>query len=106
MHCGVRTQFRSNLGVELDYVGIPKQYANLYGSPFFGTLSMKHEGLEFDGMHTVYANVNYTYSFTPAYKLGAQIDLYSANSKNMNSCCFGFGVYFRVNPSFIITRKK
>ena len=106
IHCGVQTLFRNNLGVELGYVGIPKQYANLYGSPFFGTLSIKHDGLVFDNMHTAYANINYTYSFTPAYKLGAQIDLYSANSKGMNSFCFGFGVYFRVNPSFVITRKK
>ena len=106
IHGAVSATLWQRLGLEMGYVGIPHQYANLYGSPFFGTLSTRYNGLTFNGMHTLYATASYTYVFSPAYRLGAQLDLYSPHSSNVNATCFGFGVYLRVNPSFVLKKSK
>ena len=106
LHGSVRATMWQGLGLEVGYVGIPRRYANLFGSPFFGTLSTKYPGTTFRGMHTLYATANYTYTFARDYHLGAQLDLYSLHTKGTAALPFGFGLYFRVHPSFVITRKK
>lgn len=106
IHASAQATLLRNLSVGLGYVGIPRQYANLYGSPFFGTISLKHPGTLFRGMHTAYASLGYAYNFTSAYRLGAQLDVFDANSKDMSALTFGFGVYFRVCPNFRLTKAK
>ncbi len=106
LHGAVRATMWQGLGLEAGYVGIPRQYANLFGSPFFGTLSTRYPGTTFRGMHTLYATASYTYTFARDYHLGAQLDLYSLHTKGTDALPFGFGLYFRVHPSFVITRKK
>ena len=106
VHAAVSATLWQRLGLEMGYVGIPRQYANLFGSPFFGTLSTKHSGLTFSGMHTLYATASYTYVFTPAYRLGAQLDVYSPHSPGVRATCFGFGLYLRIHPSFVLKKGK
>lgn len=106
LHSGVRAALWKGVGLEAGIVSIPRQYANLYGSPFFGTLSTKFPGQTFRGMHTAYLTGSYTYTFARDYHLGAQLDIYSAHSRRMDATAFGFGLYFRVEPSFVLTRKK
>jgi hypothetical protein len=106
LHTALRATLWRGLSLELGYVGAPRRFANLYGSPFFGTLSTRNAGMTFDGMHTLYASAGYSYTFARNYHLGAQLDLYSCHSRDVDVLPFGFGLYFRVNPSFVITRKK
>lgn len=106
LHTALSATLLRGLHAELGYVGVPRQYANLFGSPFFGTISLKNPGLTFRGMHTAYATLGYSYLFTPQYRLGAQFDLYDCNSKGMSALTFGFGLYLRVCPSFRLTRKR
>lgn len=104
LHAALRTTLWKHLGAEIGYVGIPTQFANLYGSPFFSTVSLKPDGTTFKGMHTAYASVSYTYSFSRDYHLGAQFDIYSAHAPGVSAQPFGFGLYFRVHPSFLISK--
>ena len=106
VHTAVNMTMLKNLNFEVGYVGIPRQFANLFGSPFFGTISIRNSGMTFSGMHTVYANVGYSYTFAPGYSLAAQLQAYSFHTKKAEGTPFGFGIYLRVDPSFIITRKK
>ncbi len=105
-HAAVSATLWNHVGLELGHMEIPKQYANLYGNPFFGTLSIKHPGLQFDGMHTTYLNADYHYTFASAYRLGAAVEAMYAQSPGVGSFVFSFGAYFRVSPSFVIKRFK
>ena len=103
LHTSLRAQLRPGIGVEVGYFGAPRQYANLFGLPLFGTVSLKHERLTLRGTHTPYATVSYAHSFTPAYRVGAQFDLYNPHSRSSSpALLFGFGVYLRVCPDFLL----
>lgn len=114
-HAGAAIALLQGLQVEAGYVGIPHQFANLFGSPFFGTISTKFPGTVVRGLHTAYASASYFYTFdklasrkyrSPQYQLGAQFDLYSVNpSGYSNSIPFGFGLYMRVRPSFLLNKR-
>lgn len=106
MHAALRAVLWKDLCAEVGYVGAPRQFANLYGSPFFGTISIRHEGMTFRGIHTAYANIGYAHNFTPAYRLGAQLNLYDANTHGSSMFTFGFGVYLRVCPAFVLRKGK
>ena len=108
VHTAVSLTMLKNLNLEVGYVGAPRQFANLYGSPFFGTISIRHraQNLTFRGMHTAYANVGYAYTFAPGYSLAAQLQLYSIHSKGLDALPFGFGIYMRIDPSFVLKRKN
>ena len=106
-HTALRAQVRPGVGVEAGYFGAPRQYANLFGLPLFGTISLKHQGVTFHGVHTPYASLSYVHCFTPAYRIGAQFNIYTPCSSNAsNSCLFDFGIYLRVSPDFLLWRKK
>ncbi len=106
LHASARATAFNNLEVEVGYVGVPSQYANLYGYPYFGTLSTKFPGTTFRGMHTPYASASYSYTFAHDYTLAADIDIYSAHSRNLSALAFGFGISLHVNPSFLIASGK
>lgn len=87
----------------------PKDFCSLYGSPFFGTLSLKNPGERYDGMTTGYWDVEYSRTFTAtgrwtsgSYTFGAKADGYI----NRSRVPFSFGVYFRACPSFVLKRWK
>ncbi|MCD8265641.1 MAG: hypothetical protein LUC33_00660 [Prevotellaceae bacterium] len=99
-HASAQLTLWQCVAIEAGYVGAPKQYANLFGSPFFGTLSIVDDALRLRGVRTAYLRADYTYAFTRQYKLGADFELLSAHSRRLDETKFSFGVYFRVCPSF------
>ncbi len=101
---GVSATLWDQLGLKVGYFDAPKQYANLFGSPFMSTISLKQKGLTFDGMHTAYLRADYTYTFHKAYKLGAELEAFSAHSHDENDFCFSFGIYLKVDPTILIKR--
>ena len=106
LHTAFSATLWERLTAQVGYVAIPRRYANLYGQPYFGTLSIRYHNLTFRGMHTAYATVDYAHCFTPAYRLGAQFTLYSANSHDLHSLPISFGVYLRLCPDFRLWKKK
>jgi len=103
-HAAIGTTLWDKLGLKIGYFDAPKQYANLYGSPFFSTISIKEKELTFDGMHTAYLKADYTHTFAKAYKLGAEIETFSSHSHGENDFCFSFGVYLRVDPVILLKK--
>ena len=106
MHGAVRGTFWRHLGAELGLMYIPRQFANLYGSPFFSSVSLKNGGEAIGTVKTAYATVSYTYEFARGYALGAQLDYYSPHAPVPPSSPFGVGLYFRVRPSFFIGERR
>lgn len=106
LHTAVAATMFRDLTIEGGYFVAPKQYANLFGSPHFSTLSTKTPGLTLRGIHTPYAAIGYARQFTSSYRLGAQVTLYDTCSHGHSDLSFAFGVYFRVCPSFRLTRKR
>ena len=99
-------------------------FCSLYGSPFFGTLSVKYPQARFERMTTGYLSAEYSRSFLQdAYVIGAKANVYlnasgalhhpaegddlSVPGKTDNARFrqpFSFGVYFRIHPEFILKR--
>lgn len=103
-HTAVGATLWDRMGMQLGYFHAPRQYANLYGSPFMSTLSIKDSNRTFQGMHTGYLDVNYTHAFSQAYKLGAQFEAFSVHAPGEHDFCFSFGVFMRVDPQILIKR--
>lgn len=92
-----------------------KDFVSLLGIPYYGTLSLKNPGGVYDGTRTVYGSVEYARTFARHYVLGAKVDGYYVMSGRMtrtdgtwepaaSSTNVSFGVYFRINPSFLLKR--
>lgn len=88
------------LSVRAGLFHAPKNFCSLYGSPFFGTMSLKQEGLTFDGMTAGYWALQYAHTFGGAYTLAAKADGYITRGR----APFSFGVYFNASPSFLLKK--
>ena len=88
----------------------PRNFCSLYGSPFFGTVSVKRPGLVYDGTTAGYWCVDYARTFSlgrthegrhsGSYTIGARADGYVSHGREP----FSFGVYLRACPSFVLKR--
>ena len=109
LHAGGDVRLWDQMAVKAGYFGAPKQFANLYGSPFFSTVSLQ-DNTAMDGMHTVYAKVSWDKTWAKAYTLGAALDLYQSWYKHpegsRSELNFDFGIYLRVCPEFVIKSWK
>ncbi len=105
-HAAVGLQMWERLSLEVGHFDAPRQYANLFGTTFMGTVSTKFEGETFHGTHTTYLHAGYSYIFTPAYRLGANVEAMRCNFGSRTRYPFSFGVYLRVSPTFILKRWK
>lgn len=104
LHAAAGLTLWHRLHLAAGYFHAPRQYANLYGSPLFSTVSVKHKGLRYVGLHTGYVRAGYTHAFSPAYRLGADLEAYSLHAPGHHDFCFSFGLYFRMSPSFVLKR--
>ncbi|MDR2041388.1 MAG: hypothetical protein LBP98_03625 [Tannerella sp.] len=91
------------------------RFISLLGNTLFGAPSLSIENAYFDHPEMVTLSVSYTRSFAAGYALGIDFDLYQRFAARLNDPASGisrvgaksnysFGVYFRVNPSFLINR--
>ncbi len=101
MHAAVGLTLWGGLSLRAGYLEAPRQFANLFGNPYLSTVSVK-TGQPYRGMHTAYLRADYAYAFTPAYRLGAELEAISAHTPGMADFGFSFGVYLRVCPQFRI----
>lgn len=102
---GAAVGIKRDLNIKAGLFYAPEHFCSLYGSPFFGTVSVKREGLYFDGTMTGYWDVEYGRSFTSrsrshhgSYTIGAKAEGYV----NRGHAPFSFGIYFRACPSFVL----
>ena len=86
----------------ISYFTAPRHFVSLYGNHFYSTLSVK-DGQDYGQLHTLEAHVRFHHTFAQGYTLGADAEAFQLwqDGTGFN---FSFGVYLRVNPSFLIKR--
>ncbi|MDH6533958.1 hypothetical protein M2101_000610 [Parabacteroides sp. PM5-20] len=91
------------------------QFISMLGVPFYGAVSTREEGATLDKPEMVYLGLEYSRVLGKGYSLGVDLDVYQTLSGKINnpqtgirsvgsSTSFSFGVYVRVNPSFLLKR--
>lgn len=92
-----------------------ENFISMFGSPFFGALSMKDPGVSFNRPETVYIGAEYSRQLAKGFSIGIDVDVFRHVSGNMRgpdgagiamgaATSFTAGVYMRINPSFLIKR--
>lgn len=92
------------------------QFISIAGIPYFGAVSMKTEGATYPGHPQTYLGcIEYSRTFSRHYVLGAMGTLYYSRTGVMqlpdgevqhpaSTANFSFGIYFRINPSFLLKK--
>ena len=92
-----------------------KDFISLFGIPYFGAASTRNKGALFDKPQTLFASAEYSRTFGKRYALGAQVDVYQSMPGKMidangvvsspgNATSFSFGIFFRINPRFLLKK--
>lgn len=108
-HASAEALLWNALTCRIGHFSAPREFATLYGSPFFTSLSRLSDGHPHRGINTTYAHFDYHHTFARHYVIGADAELYqswlgkSPEGKS-NEFNVSFGVYFRANPSFLLKR--
>ncbi|MCD7978685.1 MAG: hypothetical protein LUG51_16665 [Tannerellaceae bacterium] len=89
-------------------------FISILGSPFYGAVSTKEEGVLFDKPAMVYFGLEYCRNFGKGFALGIDLDIYnhlpvnSVSSKERIreevTTSFSAGIYLRINPSFFLKK--
>lgn len=103
IHTGLNLKLWNYVGINTGYLCTPKHFVSLYGNPLFNTLS-QIDNTSYDGNNTLYARVGYHRVIARHYVLGAQAEAFQTWLPNHSELNFGFGLYLRVNPSFLIKK--
>ena len=89
----------------------------MFGYPLFGCVSTKNPGMTYDKPSTVYVGFEYAKEFAPGFSLGVNVDIYERSScygttgegvreKMQGSTSFAAGLCMKINPSFLLYKKK
>lgn len=90
-------------------------FISLLGLPFYGAVSTKQEGVTFRNPQLVYFGVEYSKQLGKGYALGIDLDVYhrlagqamhpeKGSFQAGSATSFAVGIYFRINPSFLIKK--
>lgn len=97
----------ANLWDKLSFQGgvahMPHHFVSLYGNPFFTTLSQKN-GQSYRKLTTAYVRTFYSHTFAKHYTLGAEAEAYQCWFAGKSEFNFSFGIYLRLNPTFLLKR--
>ena len=102
-YAGVRLGLWRFLETGVSYFFAPRHFVSLYGNHFYSTLSVK-DGQDYGRLHTAAAHVRYHHTFARGYTLGADAEAYQTWQLGKPQFSFSFGIYLRINPSFLIKR--
>lgn len=95
--------------LRLGHLSAPKHFVSLYGNPLFNTVSQNLYDTQFNGVHTTYFRTDYSRTIAKHYTFGAEVEVFKSwlgksTIDTKDEFNFSFGVYMRVNPSFLIKR--
>ena len=102
-HAAVRLGLWRFLETGVSYFYAPRHFVSLYGSHFYSTLSVKDEQ-DYGKLQTAAAHVRFHHTFARGYTLGADAEAFQTWQGGKNEFSFSFGIYLRINPSFLIKR--
>ena len=102
-HVGVHLGLWRFLETGVSYFIAPRHFVSLYGNHFYSTLSIL-DGQDYGKLQTASANVRFHYTFAKGYTLGADAEAFQTWQSGESEFNFSFGIYLRVNPSFLIKK--
>ena len=102
-YASVRLGLWKFLDTGVSFFTAPRHFVSLYGNHFYSTLSVK-DGLDYGKLQTVAAHVRFHHTFARGYTLGADAEAFQTWQSHKSEFSFSFGIYLRVNPSFLIKR--
>ena len=102
-YAAVRLGLWKFLETGISYYIAPRHFVSLYGNHFYSSLSVK-DGQDYGRLQTASAHVRFHHTFAQGYTLGADAEAYQSWLNGGNEFNFSFGIYLRVNPSFLIKR--
>ena len=111
LHAAGEVMLWDSWRLRLGHVAAPKHFISLYGNPLFNTVSKLDNELTYKGAQTTYLRTDYGRTVAKHYTFGGELEIFkswlgkSADTKR-SEFNFAFGVYIRVNPSFLIKRFK
>ena len=100
-YAAVRLGLWQFLETGISYFAAPRHFVSLYGNHFYSILSVK-DGRDYGKMQTAAATVRFHQTFARGYTLGADAEAYQTWLAGGSEFNFSFGIYLRVNPSFLI----
>ena len=108
-------KFSNGIYTEAGYF-IGKDFNSLMGIPYYGSISLKEEGLYFKRPQTFFFSIDYAKKFAKRYAFGVKADIYYHCPKEAynqhgpqsisHNTSFSVGVFFRANPRFLIKKFK
>ena len=87
----------------VSYYIAPRHFVSLYGNHFYSTLSTVDEQ-DYGKLQTAAAHIRFHHTFHRGYTLGADVEAWQTWQAKRSDLNFSFGIYLRVNPSFLIKR--
>lgn len=91
-----------------------EDFISLFGIPFFGAVSMSDTNITYNLPELVYVGLEYSRSFGKGFSMGVDLDVYQHFAVNISgpegsrkagtAASFSAGIYFRINPSFLIKK--
>ncbi len=112
-HCSLETLYaRFKLGY---FYG--DRFISMFGYPLFGCVSTKYPGMTYDKPSTIYVGFDYAKEFARGFSLGVNVDIYDrlacdatdsdgVKERMKGGVSFAAGIYMRINPSFLLYKKK
>jgi hypothetical protein len=93
------------------------RFISLFGNPLYGAPSLAVQDAYFEHPKMIVLGAAYTRTFAPGMALGIDFDLYYRLDSYLNDPASGvspvdakanysFGIYFRVNPSFLLVKTR
>ena len=102
-HAGAEVNLWNRLDLGASYFVAPKHFVSLYGNHFYSTLStLDHQ--DYGRLQTAELHVRFHHTFARGYTLGADAEAFQTWQSGRSMTNFSFGIYMRVNPSFLIKR--
>ena len=102
-YAAVRLGLWKFLETGISYYIAPRHFVSLYGNHFYSSLRVK-DGLDYGRLQTASAHVRFHHTFARGYTLGADAEAYQTWLASEREFNLSFGIYLRVNPSFLIKR--
>ncbi|MBR6142398.1 MAG: hypothetical protein IKQ37_11685 [Bacteroidaceae bacterium] len=102
-YASVRLGLWQFLDTGLSFFATPRHFVSLYGNHFYSTLSVK-DGVDYGKLQTAALHVRFHHTFARGYTLGADAEAFQTWQSHKSDLSFSFGIYLRVNPSFLIKR--
>lgn len=106
LHAEAAATLLHQLTARLGYVATPRQFIPLYGTPLYGTLSLRPDTYytTFRSNHTAYLFLQYRRTIARDYTLGALFQLYQGLAAPLRDTNFSFGLTLELDPHILLKR--